>query len=139
MGGNYALTRTREGPGMKRSQLCIFAVSAAMTLSGCVGLGVITPDKCQISSLPTKAEVLNARGQPDELKRDDNNEETWTYYVRRNTWCGVVPAWIFPLPLMLPICDEYDRYTFIGDDAKAAHSARMAISGAMVIMPMMQG
>ena len=61
---------------------------------------------------PTKEDVTKARGEPDEVKTYENDEE-WIY--ENSLWCGSL---ISIYPLMLPICDGYDRIYFINGTAK---------------------
>lgn len=116
---------------MRNVLVAVLAISAAMTLSGCFGVIVSSPLACDFGRLPTKTELLNERGQPDEIKRAAKNEEIWTYYVSKDLWCGVVPAFVIPVPLLLPICNDYDQFTFVGDESKEAQAIRVMQSGAM--------
>lgn len=119
---------------MRNVLVAVLAISAAVTLSGCFGILIASPNACDFDRLPSKTELLNGRGQPDEIKRTAN-EEIWIYYVRKDVWCGIVPAWFLALPLLLPTCDDYDQFTFVGDESKDAQALRVVASGAGMSWP----
>ena len=125
---------------------CIFLV--AITQSGCFGLIVNTTAECK-NETPytgvhnifwttaqskeaspkgsTKAEFLNDWGKPDEIISTSENEETWIY--NRKLWCGVIPVLLLPVPLILPVCDGFDRIEFHGNEAKNLHTRHIVESG----------
>ena len=125
--------------------ICVFL--AAITLSGC-GLLVLSPAECmnetpttdthelfpsKTAKESTKAEFLKDWGKPDEIVATAENEETWIY--KKNRWCGVVPFFfLLPAPLVLPVCDGFDRITFQGNEATNLHTRRIVTSGFVVIM-----
>jgi hypothetical protein len=120
----------------------------AITQSGCFGLIVNRPAECK-NETPftgvhnifwtkprsketspkgsTKAEFLKDWGKPDEIISASENEETWIY--NRKLWCGVIPVLLLPVPLMLPVCDGFDRIEFQGNEAKILHTRHTARPG----------
>jgi len=117
--------------------------------SGCIGLGVIGPHECQsdvplinytynkdkwgpkykskdavdtFNYLQTKDEFIKSWGTPDKILYTSDNEMTLEYI--RNSWCGIMPAFIVIVPLILPVCDGFDRITFKGDNATHIHFKR---------------
>jgi hypothetical protein len=129
---------------------CIFFV--AITQSGCFGLIVNTTAECKNESpfpdihnntlwrgsLPprrvaTKEAFLKDWGNPDEIISTSENEETWIY--DRKLWCGVIPIlFVLPVPLILPVCDGFDRIEFHGNEAKNLHTRHIVESGFYVGM-----
>ena len=126
---------------------CIFF--AAITQSGCVGLIVNTPAECK-NAIPftgvhdifvwtkpspkkvtTKAEFLKDWGKPDEMISKSEYEETWIY--NRKLWCGVMPVFLLPVPLLLPMCDGFDRIEFQGNEAKRLHTRHIAMAGFVIM------
>jgi hypothetical protein len=122
----------------------------ALTLSGCFGLATYLPDECKnetpttsarlgggwkkapLSSMPTKADFLRAWGKPNMITSTSENTETWIY--ERHLWCGVMPAFILAVPLLLPVCDGFERIEFQGDDAKRLHIRRIVESGYILLI-----
>ena len=134
----------------------------ALTLSGCIGLAVVVPDECKnetpftgihdiywkppspkkelafgmvIQEVPTpkastKAEFLNDWGNPDEIITASENEETWIY--NKTLWCGLVPVLFVPVPLLLPVCNGFDRIEFQGQNAIRLHTRRIVIHGTVI-------
>ena len=88
---------------------------------------IIDPDKKlrgdKKTSPPTKEDVIKARGEPDEVKSYENEEE-WTY--ENSLWCGSL---ISVYPLMLPVCDGYDRIYFRDGTAKHIYFTETKTSG----------
>ena len=126
---------------------CIFF--AAITQSGCVGLIVNTPAECT-NAIPftgvhdifiwtkpspkkvtTKAEFLKDWGEPDEIISTSENEEAWIY--NRKLSCGVTPVFLLPVPLILPVCDGFDRIEFQGKEAKRLHTRHIAMAGFVIM------
>jgi hypothetical protein len=125
---------------------CVFIV--AITQSGCFGLIGNRPAECK-NETPftgvhdifwtkpqseetspkgsTKAEFLKDWGKPDEIISASENEETWIY--NRKLWCGVIPVLVLPVPLILPVCDGFDRIEFQGNEAKSLHTRHIARPG----------
>ena len=114
----------------------------AITQSGCFGWIVNTPGECKneipttdihdifwrSSSAGTKEGFLKDWGNPDEIISPSENEETWIY--NRKLWCGVIPILIVvPVPLILPVCDGFDRIEFHGNQSKNLHSRHIVQSG----------
>ena len=130
---------------------CVFIV--AITQSGCIGLIVNAPAECK-NETPftgvhdifwttphskeaspkgsTKAEFLKDWGKPDEVISASENEETWIYH--RKLWCGVIPVFLLPVPLILPACDGFDRIEFQGNEAKRLHTRHMAMAGFVLVL-----
>jgi hypothetical protein len=120
---------------MRNMLAVVSIIAAAIAVSGCgqsMGLVVTSSRACDLDRLPTKGELLHDRGEPDEVTVTEETEEVWIYYVSRNQWCGVTPAWLVPIPLLVPACDEYDRFNFLGDEAKKAEAIRVAKTGGMI-------
>jgi hypothetical protein len=112
--------------------------------SGCAGLIVNTTAECKneipfigvhdiFNTKPApqrgsiKAEFLKDWGNPDEIISTSENEETWIY--NRKLWCGVMPVFLLPVPLLLPVCDGFDRIEFHGNEATNLHSRHIVSSG----------
>ena len=125
---------------------CVFLV--AIMQSGCIGLMVAAPAECK-NAIPftgvhdifvwtkpspkkvtTKAEFLKDWGKPDEMISTSENEDTWIY--KRKLWCGVIPAYLLPAPLLLPMCDGFDRIEFQGNEAKRLHTRHTAMAGFVI-------
>ena len=132
---------------------CVFL--AAITQSGCIGLMVSTPAECK-NAIPftgvhdtfvwtkpspqkvtTKAEFLKDWGNPDEIISTSENEATWIY--KRKLWCGVMPVFLLPVPLLLPMCDGFDRIEFQGTEAKNLHTRHIAMAGFIMMGGERQG
>lgn len=111
-------------------------------LSGCFGIAVNSPVECvnetpytgvhDFFSMPsvnkerltpkasTKAEFLKKWGDPDKVISAAEKEDVWVY--ERNLWCGVIPIAIIPVPLILPVCDGFDKIYFLDGNAKRLHT-----------------
>ena len=123
---------------------CVFLV--AMTLSGCIGLIVASTADCEnetpitgihdifLINSPakgsTKAEFLKDWGKPDEIISTSENEETWIY--KRKLWCGAIPVFMLPVPLLLPMCDGFDRIEFQGNETKSLHTRHTVLAGLVI-------
>ena len=70
----------------------------------------------------TKKEFISAWGEPQE-KQITSKGETWIY-SESNRWCGLVVYVIVPIPLMLPICETYDKVYFEHGVAVSSDSHR---------------
>ena len=143
-----------------RSAMGVVAAIAFMhCLSGCIGGAAVKPLECQSSYPledyvytkesfgPTKyfpdiSPASNPRdkedfrrefGEPDEIATIDATREMWVY--NRSAFCGIVPMWVIPVPLGLPVCDEFDHITFDNDLAVAIHFRRMDAAGAFILLP----
>jgi hypothetical protein len=148
----FEICHSSSMPGHRMQQMlklilntfCIFLL--ASTMSGC-GLVVFYPDEC-IDETPTtsahdltwsrekpavltKTEFLKDWGRPDRIDVTSENMETWTY--NRHLWCGIMPVFLLPVPLLLPVCDGFDRIEFQGDTAERMHIRRILSSG--VVLP----
>lgn len=75
----------------------------------------------------TKADFLKDWGEPDEIVPVSSNRELWVY--NRTRFCGITPVYIVPVPLGLPICDEFDHITFENDRAVHIHFRRVNDAG----------
>ena len=70
-------------------------------------------------------------GSPDEIVNKNENNEEWVY--QRKLWCGVVPVVYFlAVPLVLPVCDGFDRVEFEGDQAIFLKSRRSKMAGCVL-------
>lgn len=123
---------------------CIFLV--AITQSGCIGLFVAGPTDYK-NEMPTtrvhdiflinppakkstKEEFLKDWGNPDEITSTSENEETWIY--NRQLWCGVIPIFLLPVPLILPVCEGFDRIEFQGNETKSLHTRHTVLAGFVI-------
>ncbi len=115
--------------------VCAFFI--ALTMSGCIGYIQGYPAECEINAptttvhdlkagqnpeipvVATKADFLKSWGKPDVVNVTSENIETWTY--KRHEWCGSMPALLFLVPLVLPVCAVYERIEFEGDSSKLIH------------------
>lgn len=59
---------------------------------------------------PSKNDFILYRGHPDKIIILSENMETWTY--NEKVWCGYAPIFFVAAPLVLPVCDGYNRITF---------------------------
>lgn len=137
---------------MIKSILHLFAITLLSSLvSGCVGYVHVSPTECSadlpiidyiyekdnwgpvnkstmtVNKLASKNEFIKEWGEPDEIIRITDDETTLVY--NRKIWCGAIPAYIIPAPLVLPACDGFDRITFKGDTATHIHFKRADMSG----------
>lgn len=131
-----------------------------LTLSGCIGLVINTPAVCenetphpdvheimmtsQATPLTppflirdprtsfTKADFREVWGEPDEIITTSENIETWVY--KRKLWCGWIPFLIIPVPLILPVCDGYDKIDFQDDIATRLNTRHIVSNGGIFIL-----
>jgi hypothetical protein len=137
-------------------QFIIFAFFILLTMSGCGFYGALgyLPGECTIEpptatfitsdsgglqkippSFPTtKAEILKVLGKPDTINPTYDNAETWVY-KKKHLWCGFIPAFLLPLPLLLPVCDGFEKIEFEGDIAKHMHIRRIVKTGVFGLLP----
>jgi len=139
----------------------LFLLPITATLNGCFGFMTVSPAECPNETpypavhdltqdapreegnilgikipavLPpknaTKAEFLDAWGQPDEIVKTSETSETWIY--KRTLWCGVIPMFFVPLPLLYPGCDGFDKIEFENDRARLLHT-KHTITGGFVL------
>jgi len=130
----------------KPTLVIICAIFVPIALSGCAGLIVAQPAECE-NETPninihdfflspnalkgsTKAEFLKEWGKPDEIISAAEDEEIWIY--NKKLWCGAVPIFILPAPLLLPACDGFNRITFQGNEAKNLHTRHIVYSGFII-------
>jgi hypothetical protein len=71
----------------------------------------------------TKGDFLRDFGKPDEIVSLSADKEMWVY--NRSEFCGVIPIYIVPVPLVLPVCNEFDHVTFENDTAVHIHFRRV--------------
>ena len=64
------------------------------------------------------------------LSPTTENRETWVYESR--LWCGFGPIILVPIPLLLPVCDGFERIEFQGNDAKNLHIRRILSMGGII-------
>lgn len=81
---------------------------------------------CQSAQDPpapsTKDRFLVAWGAPRE-KVTTSKGETWIY-EEQGRWCGLWIAFFVPIPVLLPVCETFDRVDFEGDLAVRSESRR---------------
>jgi hypothetical protein len=94
----------------------ILALTIAVLVSGCVGVGSYTQTQFRSSqaidrvittnngaSPTTKQDILNAWGEPKE-RINNSYEEVWTYSGKGDlAWRGIVVWMIAPIPLLVPV------------------------------------
>jgi uncharacterized protein YceK len=131
---------------MQKSIVAIVCVAfLTLVLSGC-GFIIFYPNECKnetpitsardifwsMDEIPkvyktpivyNKADFLEEWGKPNIINSKTENTETWLY--QRKLWCGFVPILILPVPLLLPVCDGFERIEFQGNDAKNLHIRRL--------------
>jgi len=78
----------------------------------------------------TKDEFLKEWGKPDKIITTSGTEETWIY--EKHLWCGVCPVFLLPLPLVLPVCDGFDKIEFKDGAATRLHTRRNSITGLLI-------
>lgn len=141
---------------------CVLCV--ALTQAGCIGIFILNPEECKnetpftnvhdifwkrtapkekilgieypevLAPKPSsKAEFLKDWGEPDKIISNKENMETWIY--NRKLWCGVVPVLILPIPLILPVCDGFDRIDFKENNARNLYTRSIVWSVGLIIMP----
>jgi hypothetical protein len=126
-----------------------------MTLSGCIGVAVAIPEECETSNInmawaatrikpekyahfveknimPTKKDFLTERGEPNEVIPVSATEEMWIY-KEESLWCGIAPVVLVPVPFVLPVCDGFDRITFVNDNV--THLLMKRIGGGSFTLP----
>jgi len=121
---------------MKMNTLHLLTI---LILSGCAptaGVVQFQPEECQTSNvtilwstanpndssssnMPSKADFLSGRGDPDQIIVLSENEELWEY--KEKLWCGYMPSLYFAFPFVIPVCDGFDRITFKNDTAVRVH------------------
>lgn len=141
---------------MQKSILAIVCVAfLTLVLSGC-GFIIFYPNECKnetpitsardifwsMDEIPkvyktpivyNKADFLEEWGKPNIINSTTENTETWLY--QRKLWCGFVPILILPVPLLLPVCDGFERIEFQENDAKNLHIRRLGAWGFLFIPP----
>jgi hypothetical protein len=82
------------------------------------------PGECEKEApkFTNKAEYLKEKGTPRSTKTVAVDRDIWVY--EESIWCGVIPCWGICVPLMLPVCDGFERVHFWGDRAERVHARR---------------
>jgi len=91
------------------------------------------PEECPTSDLTLlqpRDQILAWYGQPQKIARD-GDRETWTYTKSRSQWCGFWVGAIVLLPLLLPVCHEYDQVVYKSEKPEGAIRTRVSESGYM--------
>jgi hypothetical protein len=103
------------------------------SLSGCFGMISYQPGECEKETPPwsTKAEYLKEWGKPKSVENISGDREIWVY--EESVWCGVIPCLGICVPLMLPVCDGYERVYFKGDTARRVHTRRTLNAGIVLL------
>ncbi len=126
---------------------CVIFLAAMMT--GCFGYVSIMPAVCNNetpstdvrvveeqgkppSPRPQKADFLELWGEPNLIEKKSANTEVWTY--KRNLWCGGIPVFFIPVPLLLPVCDGYEKIEFRNNVATSLQTRKIVKRGAIVGM-----
>lgn len=147
---------------MNRRILVICCVLfAVLTLSGCIGMIVNSPEECtnqtpftgyhdifwkppppkkeaiglvfeRSPKASSKSEFLKDWGNPDEIISTSEKLETWIYH--RKLWCGIIPVLILPVPLILPVCDGFDRIEFKENKAIRLHARSIVWKGGILFV-----
>jgi hypothetical protein len=93
-----------------------------VSLSSCFGMISYQPGECEKEApkFTNKAEYLKEKGAPRSTKTVAVDREVWVY--EESIWCGVIPCWGICVPLMLPVCDGFERVHFWGDRAERVHT-----------------
>jgi hypothetical protein len=81
-----------------------------------------TKGSIMLNTLPPKEYFLAEWGEPSETITVSEGEVTFVY--KTVEWCGVGAAYVFPVPLMAPTCEGFDRITFKGSKATHIHFKR---------------
>ena len=140
---------------MQKSILAIVCVAfLTLVLSGC-GFIIFYPNECKnetpitsardifwsMDEIPkvyktpivyNKADFLEEWGKPNIINSTTENTEIWVY--ERRLWCGFGPViFLVPIPLLLPVCDGFERIEFQGNDAKNLHIRRLGVSVFLLI------
>ncbi len=76
---------------------------------------------------PTRQEFLDTWGRPDRIEYSSEDTEIWIY--DRTLWCGVIPIYMLPAPLVFPVCDGFERVEFRGDRARVLHVRKTSVLG----------
>ncbi len=111
----------------------VIAFLMVPALSGCIGLLAAMPEECSSSSLTLlqpRDQIVTWYGQPQKIAHD-GDRETWTYTRSRSQWCGLWVGAIVVLPLLLPVCHEYDQIVYKGEKPEQATETRVSESGYM--------
>jgi hypothetical protein len=94
------------------------------SLSGCFGMISYQPGECEKETpkLSNKAEYLKESGAPASTRTVSVDREIWVY--EDSVWCGMITCLGICVPLMLPVCDGFERVYFKGDRAERVHTRR---------------
>lgn len=127
-----------------------FAVFLSVVMTGCFfGYVSVMPVACDKETLPSGARVAEGQrmlpsagpqktdflelwGKPDLIEQTSATTETWTY--KRKQWCGGIPAFFLPIPLLLPVCDSHKIIEFRDNAATGLQVTETAERGVMVTL-----
>ncbi len=139
-----------------RRLICVaFCVSIVLpVVSGCLGAIQRKPFECVndtphierrttktyvpwmtslTSTVPlTKEDYRRARGEPT-AKELNEKGEIWIYR-EDHLWCGAVIGIIIGVPLLLPVCDEFEKIQFEGNNAVSVHSKIVLWDGFLLFL-----
>src|SRR5664279_774273 len=135
---------------MKKLIILPGLIVACVFLTGCLGLVVAHPrQKCTeqfclgnrgvVSNSPaatplTEAKVLELWGQPNAKRIETNAVTVWQYQGKMG-WTIVVPAYIFALPLPIPVGHKQVELYFKDGIAQKASRSVPVFTGAFIGIP----
>jgi len=122
------------------------AVFLSVLMTGCFGYVSWLPLACDKETLtsdaraaeghvilpsagPQKTDFLELWGEPDLIEKTSATTEIWTYKGKR--WCGGIPVFFIPVPLLLPVCDSHEIIEFRGNVATGLETTEIAGRGVM--------
>jgi hypothetical protein len=134
----------------KEITIIIGLVIIPLMLSSCQGLLTVYPGECaktnpslerhtlhnwfvdkpkhsESGTSLFKEDYIKAWGKPYEVRSVTEGRETWIY--KRHLWTGIVPIWVLPVPILLPLGNGYDRIEFDGDKAMSIQRKDYKYSG----------
>jgi len=68
-------------------------------------------------------------GTPSTVKSEVEGAEVWTYGFGQQCWCGVMPALVIPIPLMIPTGTEKVVFLLRDDQVVSATQVKWRRSG----------
>ncbi len=127
-------------------------LSACLLLQGCVGVAVCSRDTKTLKNpvimeTPHVASVMEGVGAteyttvwlkdhwgtPTRVQAASAGiEEVWTYNLKRQCWCGVVPMLIIPSPLVVPTGAENVAFKVCDGRVLSAETVQRSSGGAAV-------
>jgi hypothetical protein len=119
---NWCYQKVRRQKVYKPLLILVCGFLFTVSLSGCFGMISYQPGECEKETpkLQNKAEYLKEKGAPGSTRTVSADREVWLY--EESLWCGVIPCWGICVPLMLPVCDGFERVHFKGDRAERVHA-----------------